>query len=405
MKKEVVSNMAYLIDEKKLINSNVFMFEDRIRSQFSRFLDKSPTYVTYYHINNIESIADNGFQNIERLLGDDSPVKFNKIADFPVYGLDQVILNLSDEAQGPDSSYEGEGIILPDTIKPTPYDLFVISYMNQNYIFKVSGINYDTIMSNNFYKITFSISSLDEQHKESLEKQISDDFTCIIDNIGTEEKVLIKTESVDLLATLEEVYTNIADSYKLIFFNRLFNSFLQGEIIDTATYDNMLTMFINKHELFNELHSFETVMLTIEDEYPKREIDYYHSLFNAADNMNINIFTNTLMRNESITNITSVFALYSTAIQSTKFSFGTEPYIRTELLDKIKTNTIDDSDSVIVKTVIKFFNNEIDDIYKLDMNELKNYMEFIDNDRETFILVPIVLFVMKYYYKQFMANR
>ena len=152
---------GFIFDEQNFINNNAFKFEDRLNSQVARFLDKSPTYVTYYHISDIESTVDLGFSNIDGLLGDESPLRFNEIKDFPVYGLDPVQLRLEDMDQGLDTSYEGELLILPNTIKPTPNDFFTINYMSKDFIFMVTGVDYDTVKSNNYYKIDFYVKDID----------------------------------------------------------------------------------------------------------------------------------------------------------------------------------------------------------------------------------------------------
>ena len=41
---------GFVFDEQNFINNNAFKFEDRLNTQVARFLDKSPTYVTYYNI-------------------------------------------------------------------------------------------------------------------------------------------------------------------------------------------------------------------------------------------------------------------------------------------------------------------------------------------------------------------
>lgn len=218
--------MGYLLDEKKMINDNIFLYEERLNSQLSRFLEKSPTFVTYYHINDNESTVDLGFQNIERILGPNSPVRFNEIKDFPIYGIDQIILSLSDELQGVDSSYEGDAIILPNTITPYPNDMFTVNYLDQTYLFMVTEVAYDTIKSNNYYKITFTVKSMDQTHIDYLTNQTNDKFHCILDNIGTKEKAIIRSDDLDQLILLNEIYKNIAEYFKLLFFNAKYNSFL-----------------------------------------------------------------------------------------------------------------------------------------------------------------------------------
>ena len=124
--------MAYLLNEQSMLENNAFEFENRLNSQVTRFLDKNPTFVTYYHVNVNESTVDEGFRDIEAILSHRSPLRFQKIINFPLYGIEAIVLNLSDNEQGLDTNFEGEAIILPNTIKPLQNDFFIINYVNKN---------------------------------------------------------------------------------------------------------------------------------------------------------------------------------------------------------------------------------------------------------------------------------
>ena len=44
--------MAFLLDEQKLVEDNIFEYENRIsHSEITRFLESTPIFTTYYHIN------------------------------------------------------------------------------------------------------------------------------------------------------------------------------------------------------------------------------------------------------------------------------------------------------------------------------------------------------------------
>ena len=99
----------------------------------------TPVLVTYYHIDNTTSTANPGDGTIDKLLGDDSPIRYNKIENFPVVGLRE-ILPTKDEIDGNlmDMSFDGEVIIFPNTIDPTPYDFLVYKFPFEIY---QSGFN------------------------------------------------------------------------------------------------------------------------------------------------------------------------------------------------------------------------------------------------------------------------
>lgn len=397
--------MGYLLDEKKMINDNIFLYEERLNSQLSRFLEKSPTFVTYYHINDNESTVDLGFQNIERILGPNSPVRFNEIKDFPVYGIDQIILSLSDELQGVDSSYEGEAIILPNTITPYPNDMFTVNYLDQNYLFMVTEVAYDTIKSNNYYKITFTVKAMDETHKGYISNQTIDKFHCILDNIGTKEKAIIRSDDLDQLILLNEIYKNIAEYFKLLFFNAKYNSFLFKNADGIKIYDKYMTEFINKFELFNEKKNYSTLMLVNEDKSQSLYLEYHNSIYRAIELCDKKLLTNYVYSLAYVSNQYSVFNFYRDRnVRSIILGNGETPYIRPQIIDNIKNSFIDENENVCVNTIVKFFDKKINTVYDLDREKLKDYMNFMFYDFETFILTPILLYILKNSYNKFMST-
>ena len=90
---------------------------------------------------------------IDKLLGSESPIRYNKIFNFPLYGIEQIQLQLDEMDEGLNSEYNGEAIILPNTIHPTVDDYFIIDYLEKKYMFRVIKYDYDTIKSNNFYRV------------------------------------------------------------------------------------------------------------------------------------------------------------------------------------------------------------------------------------------------------------
>ena len=153
--------MAKFKSPAEFINTNVNMLANRQSSMYSLFLESKPTFTTYYHINKIKSRTDIGLKMPERLNGTLSPIRYNKLIGFPLYGIEQIQLQLDEEDEGLTSDYSGEAIILPNTIHPTVDDYFIIDYLEKKYMFRVTKYDYDTIKSNNYYKIEFTIQSVD----------------------------------------------------------------------------------------------------------------------------------------------------------------------------------------------------------------------------------------------------
>ena len=396
--------MGHLIDEKRFINNNIFKYEERMNSQYSRFLDKTPTFITYYNINNITSITDTGFLNVERIIDYNSPIRFKRIDDLPIYGLDTILLDLTDDEIGLDTSYDGEVVILPNTIRPLPNDCFTITYLDSNYLFMVTTVNYDTIKSNNYYKISFVIRSLTPDIKNQLLLQVEEVYNCVLTNIGTQEKCIIRSDIYEKIILMNEMYKEICEKYKILFYNIRFNSFMYiDEIIHIKYYDKYLTFFINKHQLFNERYEYDTLFLVNEDDNHKFPLEYdksfYHILEKNKKSMipeHINYATG------SVANTSSIFRYYNDVyVKSIYFSDIGLPYIDDILINSI-INSIP-SDKVSYKTIIDYFNNNVNVIDTFDMGPLAEN-DYIEYDLNSFILIPMLLFILRVYYNKFMAN-
>ena len=393
--------MGYLINDKNFINDNIFKYEKRLESQYTIFTEKSPTFVTYYHISNINSITDSGLLNVEKILGKDSPLRFQEIHDFPIYGIENIKIDINEEEEGLNGSFEGEGIILPNTIKPLPNDFFIISYLDKTYIFMVTSIDYDTIKSNNYYKINFYFRTDSEDTYSSVQEQVLEKYNCIFRNIGTEDKCLIKEDEYHLLEDLNSVYRQFVDKYNVLFYSARFNSYLFGDG-DFLIYDKYLTHFINEHGLFNEKEQYETKMLSNEDWNIRFIPEYDMSLFTLVEEKNVDELKPIRCFRNRISYDDSIFEMYNMDIvRSIMFiDTGNQTYLPDELINNIKNFVIRDDADIKEKVLVSYFNDGYDSIYNINIEELKKYK--IKYTFEDFILIPIILFVLRYYCDKFM---
>lgn len=396
--------MGKLLNTKTYIDENIFKYEERLSSQYNIFLDKSPTFTIYYHINNLNSITDTGFQNIEKVLGKDSPIRFQKIKDFPIYGIDTMKLDLQDDEEGLNISYEGEGIILPNTIVPMPNDFFIITYLGKRYVFMVTGINYDTIKSNGFYSINYQLKSIDDTDFEEMEDQVLENYTCIYDNIGTEDKCLLQDDELEIYKKLDDLYTKLVTRYKVLFYSKRFNSLLFHGTNQKYIYDKYLTHFVEENKLLNMPDDYDTMVLCNEDYVKEFDLEYELSFYNCIEEKNRDDLKPARAMDINITYPNSVFTQYSANnIKSVWFiPSGGYEYVRDDFIRNIHHNTMPKIKHPIEELLIKYFNDGIESISMINIEELSKYR--IKYDRKDFILVPVLLFILRYYVEKFMKT-
>lgn len=283
--------MAYIINEQKMVEDTTFQFENRFKSPTARFIDTTPVFVTYYHVDMDNTTVDEGFLDVASVIGHRSPIRFNKIENFPLYGMDQIVLNIAEDDQGLDTTWDGDGIVLPKTIKPVPNDFFVIPTLKDYYIFRVTNIQYDTIMPDNYYKIEFKLEYIDSTKLEEIEKQVLEEHICVLENIGTETNCIIEKSSYQKIKEIEKMYAEIKDLYMAMFYNDRHNVFLCEIEDNKLLYDPLQTYFINIHKLFNNKNDLSTIILTDQYDDPKRKYKYAKSVYRFLETRDMKLLS------------------------------------------------------------------------------------------------------------------
>ena len=390
--------MAFFIDEKRMMEDNVFEYEKRLKSPVSRFIETTPTFVTYYHLNPDASTADGGFNDVNALIGSRSPIRFNKIDSFPLYGIEQIVLQIQDTDQGLDTSYEGEAIIVPGSIKPLANDYFSIPYLKDPYLFRVTEIMYDTIMPDNYYKIGFKLEYLDEEKNQNIEKQVHEKYTCLLENIGTENNCIIELESKGILDQIDAMYDDMASTYKSIFYNDRHNCFLGEMGCGQFLYDPLQTQFINEHQLFNKKNDLQCLMLTDQFTDTKRRIKYERSIYRFIErrnpelvkNFNYDVFAGINNRETSFYRWMekSIYILDNPSELSDK----SIPIFSNEFVVAIKTNGFTASEHA--ELIKRYVRNEKLTIHDIPLT-LHEELLTLEGNMEVFFFTPIIMYIIK----------
>ena len=227
----------------------------------------------------------------ERLNGITSPIRYNKLINFPLYGIEQIQLQLEEEEEGLTSDYSGEAIILPNTIHPSVDDYFIINYLEKKYMFRITKYEYDTIKSNNYYKVEFSIQSVDVSFFNDIERQVIKVYYTQFDNIGTDDKVFLTAESVQVGDKIKNLYDNLSKNYLDMYFQPTkdpYNTLLYMQPSEAYDgdfdwiFDQNLVHFCNKNEIFYE-HSSTDAILFYEEPRGYFHMDYANSIYDLME--------------------------------------------------------------------------------------------------------------------------
>ena len=403
--------MGYLVDDKRLLNDNTSEFAKKIESQYSIFLDKTPTFTDYFHINEVESTKETGLLNVEKLTGKYAATKYNMIKDFPIYGIEQIVLELEDDDdKGLDTSYESEGIILPNTVIPSVDDYFMITSVGKKFFFRVNQISYDTIKSNNFYKISFSIKAADEEtYYDSFVSQSKEIYRTIFRNYGTEDKFILKEEDFFTVERLESLYREISDKYLQRFYSEKYNALIVHDPNSRYTlYDANVNKFCNNEAIFaqkdRDLYNKKFYIET------RSDFDYNYSndtIQGAISERDVGMIREKTFRKyyDLIPTFTdSIFQFYADfnmrgvqMIDSNVNVFGVPTYsvISDTFINNV-LNNVKESDNIIYDVIANYLNNDDAYVGKLLYNYKTRFR--VNNDYESYVMIPLFLYAVHSYY-------
>lgn len=276
------------VEKAQFINNNIEIYAQNKVGQYSKFLDKTPIFVTYYHISQTLSRADVGTGGIESELGPRSPVRFNKILTFPLYNLPDIKPDVTYDETGMDIDLElSDIVVLPGTIRPTPGDYFILGLPHaQQFLFRVNSFRHNTIQSNDFYSLDCDIKEVGEHLEDGrIATQVIGEYQTVFDNIGTEDRCFVKSSDIDYLNSIVDLYYKLRDYYHEVFYYNSINSFTLPMGFDLLgksvyLYDPYLEKFINESKLYYDENVEKTVVLTPQDILPKNfKLNYSKSLY------------------------------------------------------------------------------------------------------------------------------
>ena len=193
------------------------------------FSDKKASVCTYYNLNTTMTTLDEATRGNYSEISNNSPLRFNKIKNFMVYGITRIEPNLDIGDFGLESSdITGECIVLPKTIIPYPGDYFYLDQLDKPYLFRVTAVNPNTLDTGaTLYRINYSLVSSDGLKK--IEPQVVKVFEfnlSLSGEMGSNMAAsLVDEDTYANASELEDYATTLKDYYISMFYDNKVQSF------------------------------------------------------------------------------------------------------------------------------------------------------------------------------------
>lgn len=233
---------------RRVVDANLKGYIEQATGSYARLFGKSPTFVTYYARDPLTSMADVNLGGAIQLIGPESPIKYQIIHDFPIYGVSEADASSAyEELQGVVSNnVRGEAYVLPGTIAPNENDFFIIDYLDARILFRAVNVNPDRIEGKSFYKLEYI---LDPSDPMQLGRQTNASFTFELATVGTGANPLIETDVAVLLREMEVLEEYHREAYWRAFYDRGSGALLLRSGFPGPVHDRSVDMFVRRNSL------------------------------------------------------------------------------------------------------------------------------------------------------------
>lgn len=381
---------------------------DLLKNSFYTLNDKKPSIVTYYNINQVESTLDPGSKLAYDYIGDESPIRYNKIEDFIIYGFNRIELQLENDEFGLEAEkITGDMFILPNTIKPTEGDYFEVEHIkDSSWLFIVTDVQQDTLENgSNVYKCQYKLEVVDH---DRILNNVVEDYTMIEKREGTNVVKVVETNKLEKAKEMDKVAVSLKAYFNELFYSSKVQTFIYMDLTEWRVYDEYMIEFLIRNQILaNGLDSF--IYVTHQLEVDKTfSLDYDGTVFRALE----------LRDKERLRSACRCFRLEDISnIYGTIFASRYEAYFKTHYIkpaydiiyngaafpdelvyDILEHNLVQDDKDLNEVTplwrniVVKYFYNE-----EYTKDEVKSILDIDFNDSiQAFYMIPTLILCLEY---------
>ena len=377
---------------------------DLVNNPFYVLNDKKPSIVTYYNINKEKSSLDPGSKLSYDNIGSESPIRFNKISDFILYGFNRIELNTENDEFGLEAEkISGDCYILPNTITPTEGDYFEVEHITDStWLFIVTDVQQDTLKNgSNVYKIQYKLEYVDH---DRLQQQIVDNFKMIEKREGTNIVKIVEETKFEKAKKIDEVAVMLKTYFNNLFYNNKVQTFIYTDLTEWRIYDPYMIEFLIRNKILdNGNDSFIYVCHQL-DTVATFSMDYDRTFYRAIELCSKDRFS-TAERTIQLEDIVSYgttfagrFETYYKARYIKPLAGYSGTCIDDELYYAIMDNTIvEDFKDLEVKPplwrniIVKYFNGG-----EITEKEVQSVVDMhFDKSITAFYIIPVLIFCLE----------
>jgi hypothetical protein len=300
--------------QKDLITRTVDKYKSTTLKDYAKYFEGSPTYVTYYQLDSVATQQDSNLENVNNLIGANSPNKYKKIEDMVIYGVDALQISNEISEKGLQSLISGDFVILPDSIRPYPGDFFVFDDSElQEHLFRINDVQFDKASPRKFFRCAFA---LYQDNTDLILGNVEGDYVLNYESIAGETSAVIRKEDAAIAENVKKLVDGLVSKYTTLFYDEDMDTFSCVVTGTQATdllslWSPYLQKFIHDHKVLEKYTDNFMTEIYVNDinQSTNREIfsdlAYFNSMFRKVELGEPLTFENSFMARSTIYDLKS----------------------------------------------------------------------------------------------------
>jgi hypothetical protein len=403
---------------QSLVDGNSSHLENMINSPHIKYLNTTPYFCTLYTQDKFLSTTATGWEDEYRHVGSESPTRYNKVTNFPLFLESELSKSKDDtEEAGWTEIVNGSAIALPKTVRIKQNDIFVIEYEGAPLYYKVGKVESTRIRSNPYLKFEFDLHKSPEYDPvlgyESViaDTQIVGEYKCLYDNIGTEFKTIIRNSDTEVIAKVLDAMTLLRTSYNDIFYYN--DHYLPNVmVLDTAIegtgdeiiYSPLLVEFINRTGIINNQYGDRLLLDHEVDTNRNFKSLYNKSIYKKIEDSSDIQVSNKLYVDQMLG--ANTFSVLKTCMRDVNVLYPQATMFTTEVeafsgeIQNMVNNLSVDTTPHIANSLVRHIDKT--DFTDDEINLFKTYD--VSATLSDFTIIPLVIFALSKYCERFMLD-
>lgn len=369
--------------------------KDLLNNPYYLFNNLDGSTCTYYNINTTMTTLDEATRTNYSVISSESPIRYNKINNFLIYGISKIEPSLEISEFGLEGSdMQSDAIILPKTIIPYPGDFFTLSQLKDSYLFKVTAVNPNTLDTGaTMYKINYTLAYTD--NIVNIMPQVVKEFNFSATNYGSNFGCLIESAIASEASEIERYTVMLKDYYIQLFYDTKIQSFAYLRNGCFKCHDPYLIEFMIRNNIL--AGSTEYIHITQQVFLPATfGVEYDRTFFSALENKDntkhyCKIAGNLLKCTQKL----SLLYAYPQDYYCMEYAnlnnrlHIIDIFNDPRFMDKIRNN--EETGHVLKDIIIGYFNDG-----KIDSNILNRlkHVDYMEN-ADLYYLIPLVIYCME----------